>query len=228
MGRSSPVRSNQDGPHPRLEEVVRRHAAAPWRQPVHGASEAVFERVDALRLGLGAGRPVVLDSGCGTGVSTRRLERRHPEAVVVGVDRSAARLARGGAGQGPAAEGNVIWCRAELSTFWRLALDREWPVTGHYLLYPNPWPKAAHLQRRWHGHPVFPALLALGGRLELRSNWRLYVEEFATALGLLSGRRVAPEPYRVTGEPLSPFEEKYAASGHDLWRLILELPNPSK
>ena len=32
----------------------------------------------------------------------------------------------------------------------------------HYLLYPNPWPKAKHLQRRVHGHGSFPLLLQLG------------------------------------------------------------------
>ena len=52
-------------------------------------------------------------------------------------------------------------------------------------LYPNPWPKKKHLGRRWHGAPVFPALVKLGGELEMRSNWQTYLDEFALALACL-------------------------------------------
>ncbi len=226
-GDSRPVRSNQPGLHPGLASCVRKHADTPWRQPVPGATREAFARVEAMRRAHWAGRPVVLDSGCGTGESTARLAQRHPEAWVVGIDRSAVRLARVGADRGPAGRGRVLWVRAELASFWRLALAAGWSVSHHYLLYPNPWPKAAHLKRRWHGHPVFPALLALGGRLELRSNWKTYVEEFARAVELLTG--LAPGVSRLddAGAPLSPFERKYLASGHARWRWRDTLPKTS-
>ncbi len=92
----------------------------------------------------------------------------------------------------------------------------------HYLLYPNPWPKSAHLKRRWHGHPVFPHLLALGGELEARSNWRLYLEELAAALAL-AGITASVTPVADTEETLTDFEEKYRLSGHQLWRLSATL-----
>lgn len=233
-GNSRPVRSNQTGPHARLAETVRRHLAEPWRAPLHGPSERVFEALEARRRALGAQRPVVLDAGCGTGESTRRLAARHAEAVVIGVDRSATRLARVGAEAGVTGEERVLWARADLATLWRLAVLERWPVAHHYLLYPNPWPKSAHLGRRWHGHPVFPHLLALGGRLELRTNWATYAEEFAAAVALATGAAGrdpagAAERLPAPAEPLSPFERKYAASGHALWRVRtaltgLELP----
>ena len=123
----------------------------------------------------------MLDSGCGTGASTRALARAHPDCLVIGVDKSVARLGRTGASAFPHREGNAVWLRAELSSFWRLALQAGWALERHYLLYPNPWPKPGQLQRRWHGHPVFPELLRLGGRLELRCNWEIYALEFAAA-----------------------------------------------
>lgn len=202
-----------------------------------------FRRAETLRTAFGPDHPVVLDAGCGTGQGTRRLSARHREALVVGVDRSAARLARVGAAGTPRLEGNALWLRADLATFWRLALAARWPVTHHYLLYPNPWPKSAQLGRRWHGHPVFPSLLALGGRLVLRSNWAIYVDEFALAVGLVTGRKPARRRFEVVidaedgdsarraeGEasareaPLTPFERKYAASGHALWTMEIKLP----
>jgi tRNA (guanine-N7-)-methyltransferase len=158
----------------------------------------------------------VLDSGCGTGDSTRRIARLWPDRVVVGVDKSAARLARGGIDRFPHREGNVVWLRAELTSFWRLAHDAGWRLHRHYLLYPNPWPKASQLRRRWHAHPVFPTLLALGGQLEMRSNWLIYAEEFALAVNRVLGTDVQPSVLEAA-EALSPFERKYRASGHRLY-----------
>ena len=114
--------------------------------------------------------------------------------------------------------------RADLVDFWRLALAEGWQPQRHYLLYPNPYPKPRHLKMRWQGHPVFPAIVALGGRLELRSNWRLYVEEFALALRQATGLEAGVERYHPGDVCLSPFEEKYHRSGQPLWRLVVSLP----
>lgn len=100
-------------------------------------------------------------------------------------------------------------------------------LQAHYLLYPNPWPKPAHLGRRVHGHPAFPLLLQLGGALELRSNWQLYVEEFGVALQLCGvAARVAAVPQEEA--PLTLFERKYRDSGQQLWRMSATLPAASE
>ncbi len=212
-GDSRPVASNQSGLHPRLAVVVRRHLDTPHRRPVAEHTRLAFERVAPWR---DPDRPLILDSGCGTGTRTARLAARHPEILVLGLDKSAARLERH-----PVLPANARLERAELGDFWRLAAAAGWRLDRHYLLYPNPWPKSRQLMRRWHGSPAFPALLALGGRLELRSNWRLYVEEFARALNL-AGIDAMLEPV-PDGPPLTAFEAKYRASGQRLWRCRAEL-----
>ncbi len=164
-------------------------------------------------------RPLVLDSGCGTGESTHRIAARHPEAWVLGVDKSAHRLG----GSALRRNGRVLLARAELADLWR-CLDRA--VAAHYLLYPNPWPKAAQLSRRWAGHPVLPWLLGLGGRLEVRSNWPVYLEEFAAAIALVTGAVASVKPIE-TGPPLSPFERKYRTAGHPLAAVTVHLPDRS-
>jgi tRNA (guanine-N7-)-methyltransferase len=179
------------------------------------AFEALAAVLDGQRLEL------VLDSGCGTGESTRQLARRFPEMLVIGVDKSSSRLSRLGTSRFPHREGNALWLRAELATFWRLAADAGWRPARHYLLYPNPWPKPGQLQRRWHAHPVFPVLLALGGRLEMRCNWSVYAEEFAYAAARLAGTPVPVVPLDVD-TPLSPFERKYRDSGHALYSVVLD------
>jgi len=96
----------------------------------------------------------------------------------------------------------------------------------HYILYPNPWPKIGQLARRWQGHAVFPAIVALGGVLECRSNWDVYVEEFALAVEWLSGVKPAVEVWNPE-TPVTPFERKYLASGHPLHRCVATLPSAS-
>ncbi|MEJ8568530.1 tRNA (guanine(46)-N(7))-methyltransferase TrmB [Elongatibacter sediminis] len=201
--------------------MVRRHLDHPWRGVPHAPTVAAFSQV--AEWVERDSRPLILDSGCGTGSSTREIARVWPDCLVIGIDRSEARLGRLAAPGLPWRDGNALWVRAELADFWRLAVAAGWKLERHYLLYPNPWPKAAHLRRRWHGHPGFTALLALGGCLELRTNWRIYAEEFALALGLATGGNVAVES-QVTGPVTTPFERKYRARGDPLFRVVRDLP----
>jgi len=215
---SRPVQSSQQGVHPRLERVLRRHLSSTWLQPLHPPSVQAFEGLErVIRNGPGK---IVLDSGCGTGASTRLLADAMPDCLVVGVDKSSARLSRGGIETVPHREGNAVWLRADLATFWRLALQADWHLHRHYLLYPNPWPKPGQLQRRWHAHPVFPDLLRLGGRVEMRCNWEPYALEFAAAVNLVLGVHIKPRAAPL--EPvLSPFERKYRNSGHPIHSVLV-------
>lgn len=216
---SRPVSSSQTAVHPDLLRVVQRHLEQRWRQPLHQHSCAAFAVLQAWRARQGAERPLWLDSGCGTGRAAQALALARPELLVVGVDRSAARLTR--AARRFDCPDNLLLLRADCADIWRLMLAAGWSPERHYLLYPNPWPKPAHLRRRWHGHPAFASLLALGGRLEVRSNWPLYIEEMQQALAL-AGRHSQLTAF-VPQAPISDFEDKYHASGHRLYRLLAEL-----
>ena len=163
---------------------------------------------------------MILDSCCGTGRSSRSLAQDHGAALIIGIDQSGARLARGQ--RADPLPDNLLLVRAECADFWRLAVDQGWQLARHCLFYPNPWPKAAHLKRRWHGHPVFPALLALGGTLEVRSNWLIYLEEMRSALAL-AGREVTLAALPGGNPPLTDFERKYRDSGHPLYQLTSNL-----
>ncbi|MCJ9429532.1 tRNA (guanine(46)-N(7))-methyltransferase TrmB [Kordiimonas marina] len=202
--------------HEKLEETVRRHLSAPFLRPVADHTRAAFEAVEE-KLAT-ADRPLILDACCGVGDSSRVLAAQNPDRWVVGVDKSEDRLSRERVGDNPE---NLILIRADLNDFYRLAEDAGWRPERHYILYPNPWPKPGHLKRRWHGAPVFPSLIGLSGRLELRSNWKIYLEEFAAALRI-AGYESTLEPFEAT-DPITPFERKYRDSGHTLWRLTAEL-----
>lgn len=221
---SRQVSSNQHHLHPRLAELVRKYLRTRYRRPVAPHNEQAFEQ---LRQALEQRpRPLVLDSFCGTGHSTALLARRHPGHLVVGIDKSAQRLARH-PGQ---PDDDYLLLRADCEDIWQLLAQAQVAVAYHYLLYPNPWPKSGQVQRRVHAHPAFPLLPRLagqaGGHIELRSNWQLYVEEFGVAMHLAG---CPGNVSRCNGQPaMTLFEQKYQDSGHQLWAFTAKVPSRSR
>ena len=213
--------SAQTGIHEQLGRLLERHRAAPFRKPYSDYNRAAFAASFERRERLAPGSPLILDSCCGVGESSIALALAFPGHYVIGVDQSAARLARnvGGAQELPA---NLDLVRADLVDYWRLMRDAGIRLDRHYLLYPNPWPKIGQLSRRWHGHPVFPAMLELGGVLECRSNWRIYIDELCFSLHRLTQQAAVCEAF-MPAQALTPFERKYLNSGHTLYRTQLSL-----
>ena len=183
---------------------------------------------------------VILDSGCGTGESTIHIARRFPNVPVIGIDKSCDRLNKAGNPVQTASDAippNAFWIRAELLDFWRLALDRvnahAWTIPYHAVYYPNPWPKQSEATRRFHMHPIFPTLLALGRTIELRTNWEIYAREFAEAARIvysiqIPGQARNDEGIKITCETFTPatpetaFERKYKDAGQTLWKVVIK------
>jgi len=227
LGNSRSIITNQTGIHEKLNKLVAKHLSHPFKKPYQPHTQQAFQEMDTLVKAFLQTNPtgeVILDACCGVGQSSRILAQQNPQALVIGVDKSAHRINRDIEGfteeNGYNAQ-NFHLVRADLNDFYRLVKAAKWPVIKHYILYPNPWPKSKHLQRRWHGSAVFPQMTAIGNVLILRSNWRLYLEEFQQAAkqiplhGELSQVNVAEE------QALTPFEAKYQASGQVCWQLTL-------
>jgi len=215
LGNSRVIISNQAGLHKQLDDVVLKHLNHSFRKPYQAHTLAAFK--DAEKWVEQQGKPIIFDSCCGVGESTYHLAKKHPEAIVLGLDKSADRLAK----HPQSVADNYRLLQVNLNDFWRLAVEANWQITHHYILYPNPWPKAKHLQRRWHGSAVFPAIIALGGELELRSNWFTYIHEFARALELAGHDSELMEYHN--DNPITPFERKYWASGQKSLQLTSTL-----
>jgi tRNA (guanine-N7-)-methyltransferase len=219
IDKSGLVTSSQSGIHPHLERNVRRHLQSTWLQPLHKPSVNAYRMLQNEGV-FTSGQSFILDSGCGTGKSTLNLAVLFPEHNVIGVDQSWARLARGGVKSDLYRSGNCILLRAELTSLWRMLLNDRLSPDKHFILYPNPWPKSAHLARRWHGHPVFPQLLSLGGEIEMRCNWEIYALEFAQAIKLATGSDARIKVF----EPeigISLFEQKYLDRGQRLYSVTI-------
>lgn len=211
------ISSNQPDCHPDLESTVEKHIRHEFQRPILSHNKKAFAVADDIYQQHSDN--FILDSGCGVGESTYHIAKNNPDAFVLGIDQSEHRLALNNDWHLPS---NALLLRADLIDFWRLAVASNWKLTEHYLLYPNPWPKKKHLARRWHGHPVFPAVLKLGGRLELRSNWAIYVEEFSRAVNKSLALKTEIEQWNPESF-ITPFERKYAAGDQGLFRLVVDL-----
>ena len=208
--------SAQTGIHEHLPTLLDRHRGSPFRKPYTDYNRAAFAASMERRERVAPDAPMILDSCCGVGESSIALALAFPEHYVIGVDQSESRLMRKSEGKSDLPH-NLDLVRADLVDYWRLLCDAGIRLDRHTLLYPNPWPKIGHLSRRWHGHPVFPAMLQLGGVLECRSNWRIYIDEFCFAIEYLTQRPAVCEPFAPECA-LTPFERKYQNSGHPLYR----------
>lgn len=230
-GDSKAIITNQNGIHEKLDDVVKKHLTHPFQKPYQVHTEQAFKEMDCRVNEFLKTNPqgeLILDACCGVGQSTRILALQNPNALVIGVDKSDHRLSRNislrhveGFTQDGGYQGqNYHLVRADLNDFYRLVKKANWPVSKHYILYPNPWPKSKHLQRRWHGSAVFPQMTSIGEQLILRSNWRLYLEEFQQAAKQVNLFGDITE-LTVAEQALTPFEAKYQASGQTCWQLTL-------
>ena len=214
--------SAQTGVHEQLASLLERHRHAPFRKPYADYNQTAFAESITRYRRLAGDAPLILDSCCGVGHSSIALARAFPDHYVIGVDQSVSRLERNIVGVADELPDNLGLVRADLVDYWRLLNDAHIHLARHYLLYPNPWPKIGHLSRRWHGHPVFPAMLELGGVLECRSNWPIYIDEFCCAVTALTGKPAQREAL-IANEPMTLFERKYRDSGHALYRVCVTL-----
>mgnify|MGYP000221084865 CR=1 FL=1 len=214
--------SNQSGIHDKLLKTVKKHLDFPYQHSPSDSQLALFDKCFAL-LKSHQSTPWILDSGCGTGMSTEILAKKHPDCIVLGLDKSAHRLAKHPKWDSGSTvckiAGNAYLAQINLIDFWWLSHQNALRFQKHYILYPNPWPKAKQLKRRFHGHPIFHHLISLSYNLEVRSNWIIYLEEMLQSIRLL-GVTSSIDVIAENELPVSLFEAKYMDQHEPIFRLM--------
>ena len=213
------IDSNQDGIHERLADIVQRNLEHPFQKPIAEHTQTAFNQAKEWLASRSGG--MIFDSGCGIGESSRIIAQQNPHSNVIAIDRSEVRLGKHERIFESTLD-NLLFVRADILDFWRLAVAENWVLEKHFILYPNPYPKATHVQRRWHASPVFTDLLKLGGELTVRSNWKTYIDEFVFALRIVN---IEAETIEYTAEqPITAFERKYWADGQTTWQTCIKKP----
>lgn len=203
-----------------LLKRAERFCVSTYKRPIENEARLRKAILDATE-----GRPLVLDAGCGTGESSFHLAVGHPESFILGVDKSLSRIGRKNSFKKQMPE-NALLLTADMQSvwplLWKMSQAKDIMVEKQYILYPNPWPKAKGLKRRWYANPMLAFIWALKTPVEARSNWRGYLEDFGRVWEHLGGNSRldahAPESF------ISAFERKYAQSGQELFKLDLEAP----
>ena len=210
---SARILTNQTGPHPKLKQSP---VGASTYMACYPVSLNVLEICQKIKKEQDKSDwSLLLDSGCGTGDSTINIAKSYPDYLVIGIDKSSKRLNQA---QQKIKSENVRFITANLVEFWIGLKLVNASIAANFILYPNPWPKQKHLKKRWHAHPVMPLLPVISKYIELRTNWRIYAEEFCNSLTKLTGAVMTVEKINPHN-PISAFEQKYFESNHDLFRL---------
>lgn len=218
------ISTNQSAIHEDLHALLERHNRHASMRPIADHTRLAFETMlQALQDYSGN---VIVDACCGVGESTLRLAKNNPNSFVVGIDKSISRLQKHKAYSVADECSNYLLVRADLYDFWRLLAayvkqnTSSWQITKQCIFYPNPYPKKAQIGKRWYASAVFKDILACSNEIELRSNWRLYLQECllsAEYYGFSGELQVIDS----SAEAISPFERKYLDAGQTCFKLAL-------
>lgn len=219
------IETNQTGVHEDLVKVVAKHKKSDFKRPIAKHTlEAFNSMLEWLSDWQGE---LIIDACCGVGESTINIANQFPCAKVVGIDKSNARLHKHKSYVSLALD-NYLLLQADLNDFWRLidthieTKSPKWHIVKQYILYPNPYPKKAQLGKRWHGSALFPTIINVANNIEVRSNWRLYLEEFMLAAECygLKGHIEKLEEHSDNAA-YTPFERKYLAANQTCFKLVI-------
>lgn len=207
--------TSQLEPHRDIVNIARKHASTTYLKPISPRQKLAFET--AMNWLSARQGPVIIDAGCGKAMSSLRLSAIFPQHAILAIDKSSKRLPNV-----RHSTDKIFFLQASLVDFYLQAATSEFFIDRHYLLYPNPWPKPQQLMRRWHGHPIFPHLLTLAKTTIIRSNWLIYLQEFAAAAQAIANVACTIDKLQPTPPPLTHFEQKYWHAGEDTYELIVE------
>lgn len=147
-------------------------------------------RAELLAETFGRDAPRLLDVGVGTGEATVNWAEAHPTHDVVAVELNRPSMARLLADLEERNLPNVRLLEADVTELVadlaNLANDNRPPVIHAVrVLFPDPWPKRRHLQRRLVDQSFVAAvadLLPVGGWLHLATDWDDYALQMRAAL----------------------------------------------
>lgn len=196
----------------KLKSTIRKYCAHPYKRPI---SARAMRQFDYLLEHLHRfPRPIIVDSGCGKGKSSQILAQSYPDHLVIAIDQSEYRLRS----LRSLRADNIYIVQENCIDFWRLLSASDLTIDMHLLLYPNPWPKKRHENRRWYAHPIAPLLLNMSRLTIMRSNWLAYLQASAVVANQL-GLCHSLESLSDLSEPLSHFEAKYCQHHIPLYQL---------
>ena len=160
---------------------------------------------------------LALEIGCGAGYHPIAWAKKNPDAGIIAIERTQAKFAsfqtRLSSHQLP----NIFPIHADARLWLPNQLDTG-ELKQIFTLYPNPYPKKAQANKRWHRSSLMHLLLNYlqpQGELHFASNEKWLMIEFHQYMVQFWGLQLA-NSWELLGrknEACSHFEKKYLAAG---------------
>jgi tRNA (guanine-N7-)-methyltransferase len=181
--------------------------------------ESYVARLDLPKI-FGRIAPLQVDLGCGDGAFLCALAKRVPEKNFLGIERMTGRVEK--AGRKATGVENVRVLHVE--TFYAVKyLLPEQSVECFYLLFPDPWPKRRHQQRRVVRPDFLDAIhaaLVPNGVLQIATDQADYSDYIKRVTGDFA--IFALTEWKGEQEfPTSTFEKRFRSQGAPIHRLEL-------
>lgn len=214
--KSKIITSLQTGIHENLEKSLKRYNLNNYIRPKRSFSDQNLSKIkDWLN-----DESFILDLGCGIGESSYNLANKYPMTKILGVDKSISRLDRNN--KFKVKNNNIMLIQDDMFDLIPLLYSNlKEKILSVHIYYPNPWPKKSQLKRRIHANPIAPFLFELSDTFFIRSNWKIYLEEFSKSYEFYKG--VTSSVLEVTdlSDYLTPFEKKYHLSHQTIYELVI-------
>ena len=172
----------------------------------------------------GRDAPTDIEIGAGKGKFLNEFATAQPERNLLGVERSAKyhRLCCDRAARRGLTNVRLLRTTGE-DLLYRLLAEAS--VVNMFVLFPDPWPKKRHHKRRFFKPEIVVAMvrvLAIGGRLLVKSDHADYAEVIGEVLGGVPGLAPIDPDEAFSGLPLTGFEHKYEIEGRAIHAFAFE------
>ena len=170
----------------------------------------------------------MIEIGCGVGFHPISFAKKNPEKQMIAIEQTTAKFSK--------FYNRYLNHRPLLNLFpyqdnavhFITHLLNEKSVEKYFILYPNPNPKKAHQNKRWHAMPFMEKLietLVPGGTIELATNESFYAEEcFQWMTEKWKLTCIESKTIPLDFSPRTHFEKKYLERGQKCFNLIFEKP----
>ena len=174
--------------------------------------------------------PVEVEIGCGKGMFLTEMARLHPEVNYIGIEKFSSVLVRAVEKADLEPLPNLRYIRFDAAEILDIFTPGE--VTGIYLNFSDPWPKARHAKKRLT-HREFLAkyktILVPGGLLVQKTDneglFDFSLEELrASGWEILAETRDLHRSPLAEGNVMTEFERKFTTLGKPVLKLVARPP----
>ena len=174
--------------------------------------------------------PVEVEIGCGKGMFLTEMARLHPEVNYIGIEKFSSVLVRAVEKADLEPLKNLRYIRFDAAEILDIFTPGE--VSGIYLNFSDPWPKARHAKKRLTHREFlekYTTVLAPGGLLTQKTDneglFDFSLEELqASGWEILAETRDLHRSPLAEGNVMTEFERKFTTLGKPVLKLVARPP----